>query len=356
MSSTSSVTSRVQGLSRRWPAEWEPHAATWIAWPHNADDWPDKFEPIPWVYASIVGHLVQREKVRILVDERSHLQAVSALRRNGIEADGDRLAFVGASTDRVWTRDFAPIFVTDGGRRLAVKWRFNAWAKYGNWEQDDAAGELVAEAAGVEVSRPDAGGRRIVLEGGSIDGNGAGTLLTSEECLLSDTQCRNPGFSRADYERAFAEQLGVRKTLWLGRGILGDDTHGHIDDLARFVAEATVVAVEETDPKDPNHEPLRENLERLRTMKTADGKPLRVVPLPMPRPMFFDGQRLPASYANFYLADGLVLVPTFNDQNDRAALNTLAELFPGREVVGIHALDLVWGLGTLHCMTMQEPA
>lgn len=346
-----------QTLTRRWPAEWEPHAGTWLAWPHHAEDWPDKFEPIPWVYASIVGRLARHEPVRILVDERSHMQAVSCLRRCGVEIDGQHIAVVPHGTDRVWTRDYAPFFVHDhAGGKLAVKWRFNAWAKYDNWELDEAAGHGMAAWAGLPTVTPRRGDRPVVLEGGSVDSNGRGTLLTTEECLLSEVQRRNPGFTRADYEEVFAEQLGIRKVLWLNRGIVGDDTHGHVDDLARFVAEDTVVAAVERDPGDANHEPLRENWERLRSMTTAEGKPLRLLPLPLPAPLHFDGQRLPASYANFYVANGLVLVPTFNDPHDRVALNTLAEVFPDRAVVGIHALDLVWGLGTLHCMTMQECA
>src|SRR5262249_6239395 len=203
---------------------------------------------------------------------------------------------------------------------------------------------------------PTASGRRVVLEGGGVDGNGAGLLLTTEECLLSDVQARNPGLSREDLEQVFADYLGVKKTLWLGRGIAGDDTHGHVDDLARFVGPRTVLTAVEDDPADENFGPLRENRERLRGMTDQDGRPLAGVELPMPDPVVFAGQRLPASYANFYIANTRVLVPTFNDPADRRALGILADLFPGRTVVGIHAVDLVWGLGTLHCLTQQQPA
>lgn len=347
---------KTQEAGLRWPAEWEPHAATWLAWPHNQEDWPGRFEPIPWVYASIVGQLLPYERIRILVDERSREQAIGTLRRCGIEVDHDRLALVDRPTDRVWTRDFAPIVVKNDGQRQAIKWQFNAWAKYTNWQNDDAAGTAIAQQLRLNTLKPARRGLRIVLEGGSIDGNGVGTLLTSEECLLSDVQTRNQGLSRADYERIFAEFLGIRKTLWLDRGIVGDDTHGHIDDLARFVDAQTVVAAVEDDPQDPNYEPLQANWRRLQEMTTADGERLRLVKLPMPAPIYFDGQRLPASYANFYIANEIVIVPTFDDVSDRVVLNTLAELFPRRRIIGIHARDLVWGLGTLHCMTMQEPA
>jgi agmatine deiminase len=254
-------------------------------------------------------------------------------------------------------RDSGPIFVRDAaGQKVALDWRFNAWAKYDNWTEDDRLPEFVAETLGVRRVQPVPEGHRVVLEGGSIDVNGAGLLLTTEECLQSKTQERNPPMSRADYEAVFAKYLGIKKVLWLGEGIVGDDTHGHVDDLARFVNERTVVVVAEANESDENYERLRENRARLESMTDADGHKLEVVPLPMPRPLVFDGVRLPASYANFYVANGTVIVPTFNDPADRVALGTLAELFPGREVVGIHCVDLVWGLGTLHCMTQQEPA
>jgi agmatine deiminase len=338
------------------PAEWEPHAATWLAWPHQASDWPGKLGPIPWVYAEIIRHLHRREHVHVLVNDAIKENAARrVLTKAGV--DLDRVTFHRWRTDRVWTRDSGPTFLTnaDGGKGL-LDWRFNAWAKYDNWRHDDQLPTRVAKLTGLPVWRPTCHGQRVVLEGGSIEVNGAGLLLTTDECLLSDVQCRNPGMSRADYERVFADYLGIKKVLWLNRGIAGDDTHGHIDDLARFVARRRVVTVVEPDPAEDNYEPLQENLERLRGMTDVDGSKLEVIPLPMPRPVVFAGQRLPASYANFYIANGLVLVPTFNDVNDRKALGILADLFPDREVVGIHAVDLVYGLGTLHCMTQQEPA
>ena len=337
------------------PAEWEPHAATWIAWPHHAEDWPGKIEPVPWVYAEIIRLLHRQEHVHILVnDVVKEGVARDVLTRAMVDLNA--VTFHCWPTDRVWTRDSGPTFlVGPDGRRSLLDWRFNAWAKYPNWQNDDAVPARVAGATGLSVRQPTWNGRRVVLEGGSIDVNGRGLLLTTEECLLSEVQCRNPGMTREDYERLFAEYLGVTKVLWLNHGIVGDDTHGHVDDLARFVGPRTVVTVVESDPVEDNFGLLQENLHRLRGMTDVDGVPLEVVALPMPKPVWFDGQRLPASYANFYIANGLVLVPTFNDPNDRHALNTLADVFPDREVVGIHCVDLVYGLGTLHCMTQQEP-
>jgi agmatine deiminase len=342
-------------LGLRMPAEWEPHEATWLAWPHRRDDWPGKFAPIPWVYAEVVRHLHRRERVRILVnDAPAERRARHTLGRAGIDLAG--VDFFQVATDRSWVRDYGPIFVTTSDGSVAVTdWRFNGWAKYPDCELDDAVPRQLRAALGLPGWEPQVGGKRVVLEGGSIDVNGQGLLLTTEECLLSPVQARNPGLGREDLERLFAAYLGVRKVLWLDRGIAGDDTHGHVDDLARFANPTTVVAAVEDRPDDVNYEPLRANWERLQGLRDEGGGRLDVVPLPMPAPVVFRGRRLPASYANFYVANGVVLVPTFNDPNDRRALGVLAELFPGREVVGIHAADLVWGLGTLHCMTQQQP-
>jgi agmatine deiminase len=347
--------------SYRMPAEWQPHAATWIAWPHNPEDWPNKFQPIPWVYAEIVRHLSRVEDVHILVNDlAAERRAASFLKRGG--ANRARIHFHHWPTDRVWLRDSGPIFTKNDAGDLAVtNWRFNAWAKYDNWHRDDLIPHHVAELYALPESRPElplenAEQHRIVLEGGSIDVNGAGTLITTEECLLSEVQQRNPGVSKEQLEQAFADHLGIQQVLWLNRGCAGDDTHGHVDDITRFVAENTIVTTVEPNTADENHLPLAENLARLRTARNTLGEPFEIVPLPMPAPVVFEGQRLPASYANFYIANSLVLVPTFNDPNDRQALNILASCFPDREVVGIHAVDLVWGLGTLHCLTQQEPA
>jgi agmatine deiminase len=344
-------------LGYRMPAEWERHAATWLAWPHERTDWPGKFAPVPWVYAEVVRHLVPGERVRILVaDAATEKGARRLLVRAGV--DVALVDFFRVATDRSWTRDYCPLFVRrdEDGDVALTNWRFTGWAKYSNHRRDDAVPDRLARKLGRRQWQPAIGGRRLVLEGGAIDVNGRGTLLATEECLLDAVQARNPGVSRADLERALADHLGAHHVLWLGRGIVGDDTHGHVDDIARFVDARTVVAAVEEHPRDPNHEPLRDNLERLAHMVDQDGAPLRVVPLPMPSPVHFAGQRLPASYMNFYIGNEAVLVPTFNDVRDRRALDVLAGLFPDRRGVGIHAVDLVLGLGTLHCMTQQEPA
>ena len=363
----------------RMPAEWEPHAATWIAWPHNPADWPGKFQPIPRVFAEIVRHLSRVERVHILVNDlAAQRRATSILSRGG--ANLARLHFHHWPTDRVWLRDSGPIFVKiaeasakDSAASLAVaNWKFNAWAKYSNFRRDDQIPHRVAQLYNIpeikpEVPPPPAAPsswkpHRLVLEGGSIDINGAGVLLTTEECLLSEVQQRNPGLgdettTQRLLETAFRDYLGIHQTLWLPRGCAGDDTHGHIDDVARFVSEDTILACVEPNPADPNHLPLAENLDRLHAFRHAStGKPFRIVTLPMPAPVHFHGRRLPASYANFYIANSLVLVPTFNDPNDRIALNTIAACFPTRQVVGIHSVNLVWGLGALHCLTQQQPA
>ncbi len=341
-------------LGYRMPAEWEPHEATWIAWPHRRDDWPGKFGPIPWVYVEIVRHLHRSERVRILVNSGRNEELVRQM-FGSADVDLSQIDFFTVPTDRVWTRDYGPTFITSPEGLALLDWRFNGWAKYPNWRRDDAVPARINQTLGMSAWQPQIRGRRVVLEGGSIEVNGAGLLLTTEECLLSPLQSRNPDLTRADLEQVFEAYLGVQKVLWLGRGIAGDDTHGHIDDLARFVGPRTVVTVVEEDPNDVNYAPLLENLDRLNGFTDLDGRALEVVSLPMPGPVFFDGQRLPASYANFYIANDRVLVPTFNDPNDRRALGLLADLFPGRTVVGIHALDLVWGLGTLHCLTQQQP-
>lgn len=340
------------------PAEWQRHEATWIAWPHNKDDWPGKFHPIPWVYADIVRHLSQDEIVNIFVnDESAKTRVRRILERSGANLAAVRFHLV--KTDRVWTRDSGPIFVQDeSGSTAITNWHFNAWAKYDNWANDDQLPDYVAKTLKMKQFKPQGGKpkRRVVLEGGAIDVNGAGLILTTEECLLSEIQCRNPGLSREDIEQIMCDNLGVRKVLWLKNGVVGDDTHGHVDDLARFTDENTVVIASEDNPEDENYHNLRENYQLLKGMTNLEGKPLRVVKLPMPAPVIFDGERLPASYANFYIANGKVLVPTFNDPKDPVALGILQKLFPDRKVIGIHSLDLVWGLGTLHCMTQQQPA
>jgi len=349
-------------LGYRMSAEWEPHEGTWIGWPHNASDWPGKFAAIPWVYAEIVRLLSQREIVHILVQgETEEWRATGILKRAGAELE--RVTFHRWPTDRVWLRDSGPIFVKNAEGALAITdWKFNAWAKYDDWRLDDQVPGHVAKLLRMRAWQPSvtlAGSgkhHRLVLEGGSIDVNGQGTLITTEECLLSEVQQRNPCVSREQLDATFHDYLGIDQVLWLNRGVAGDDTHGHVDDITRFVGPTTIVTAVEPNTSDDNHKPLAENLARLKAARTLEGKQFTIVELPLPKPVVFRGQRLPASYANFYIANGLVLVPTFNDPNDRVALGILAEVFPGREVIGIHSVDLVWGLGTLHCMTQQQPA
>jgi agmatine deiminase len=332
------------------PAEWAPHRATWIAWPHNQKDWPGKFGPIPWAYAEIVRVLSRNERVGILVQNAAlRTRAKAALKMNGV--DLKKVDFQLIPTDRVWTRDSGAIFVRNAaGEKIATHWKFNGWAKYPNHKRDDQVAPRIAAALRLPEYPVRVGDREIVMEGGAIDVDGKGTLLATEECLLSKVQARNPGLGRRGIEDVFADVLGVRRVVWLDRGIAGDDTHGHIDDLARFVAPGRVLLCQEKNPRDENYRPLKENLERLRAEK------LEVIPLPMPAPVVFDGLRVPASYANFYIANGTVLVPTFNDPRDRQALGLIADCFPDREVVGIHCGDFIWGLGTIHCATQQEPA
>ncbi len=342
--------------SYTFPAEWSRHDATWIAWPHHEPDWPGKLGPIPWVYAEIARVLARRERVEILChDEPVRAAAAEHL---GAHAVTENVRLHVVPTDRVWLRDSAPTFVHDAAGAVELQnWGFNAWAKYPNYALDAEIGKAVARITELPRNEPKRrDGSRLILEGGGIETDGEGTMLVTEEWLLTDVQVRNPGMTRDDYERAFREHLGIRETIWLGEGCEGDDTHGHVDDIARFVAPGVIALAYEEDPADDeNHRRSVDNMRRLELAGAADGV-LKVVKLPFPRAVTMRGERLPASYANFYIANGVVLVPTFNDPNDRVALNTLAAHFPGREVVGIHAVDLVWGFGTLHCLTQQQPA
>ena len=342
------------------PAEWEPHAATWLGWPHNPTDWPDKLDTIRWVYAEMVRKIAPGESVRMLVNSRRAVEeARTYLTRAG--AGTDRIEFILHPTNRGWMRDSGPIFVRRRKARKAetaiVHCHFNAWAKYDDWRKDRRVPEVAAQILGMRLFDARADGRPFVLEGGGIEVNGRGTLITTEECYLSEReQVRNPGLSKSGFEKALRESLGVTNIFWLGGGVVGDDTHGHIDDICRFTSARNLVLIRESNPKDENYRPLEENWERVRDLRLEDGSRPEVVALPMPGPLWFDGGRLPASYANFYISNAAVVVPTFNDPNDRVALGTLGELFRDRPVVGIHAVDLVLGFGTLHCLTQQQPA
>ncbi len=341
----------------RLPAEWEPHAATWITWPQAPRDWPGKFAPMPWAFAEIIRKIANAEgseRVRVAVaDAKVEKRARGQLAKAHV--DVSRVDFPHMPTDRGWMRDCGPCFVEKSGKLAIAGFGFDAWSKYPEFDLDARVPSLAACHLGLEIFPVTHKGRHVILEGGAIDINGRGTLITTEECCMDpEVQVRNPGFTHADYEAVFAAGMGITNTIWLSHGIVGDDTHGHVDDFCRFVNERTLVLCEEPDPSDPNHAILAHNAELLQSARLEDGTKPEVVRLPMPAPLFFDGLRLPASYANFLITNAAVLVPTFNDENDRIALGILAECFD-RPVIGIHAVDLVWGLGTIHCLTRQEP-
>jgi agmatine deiminase len=341
------------------PAEWEPHKATWLVWPQNPADWPGKIATIRWVFVEIIRKIVAGERVSLLVNSSAE-ETVARRHLTKAEVDLAGIEFVIHPTNRGWTRDTGPIFVRSRGRgaeSAIVNFHFNAWAKYPNWQKDRTIPVMAATRRKKKLFDARIDGREFVLEGGAIDVNGRGSLLTTEECLLDQvTQTRNPGLAREQVEAALKGSLGVTNVLWLGAGVAGDDTHGHVDDLCRFVNPTTVVLAQESNPKEDNYRPLQANRERLQGMRLENGEKVEVVSLPMPAPLRFDGLRLPASYANFYITNSAVIMPTFNDPNDRLALGILSELFKDRPVIGIHAVDLVWGLGTLHCLSQQEPA
>jgi agmatine deiminase len=333
----------------RMPAEWEPHRATYMTWPHNLETWPGKFDPVPGQYAAVVAALSHFETVRMLVkDDAAEHQAAALLRQ--ADARMESVELLRYATNDSWIRDYGPIFVGRAdGRQLALDWNFNSWgAKYGAYDLDDVIPRRLAARYGFECLEVP-----MVLEGGSVDVNGAGALLTTESCLLNPN--RNPAMSKAEIEEYLRDYLGVSNILWLGDGIAGDDTDGHIDDLARFISRDTIITVIEQNSADDNNRPLADNLKRLQSMRDQDGNPFRIETLPMPPALYHEGQRLPASYANFYFCKGAVLMPTFGCPTDEQALSILGRLFPDRRVMGLPCLDLVWGLGTIHCLTQQHP-
>lgn len=341
---------------RRFPAEWEKQAGILLCFPHNGNDWPGKYEAIKWAFVEFIKKVSVYEDVYLVVADSMHKGRVNELLERA-HVDMRKVTFIEHRTNRSWMRDSGPIIVKNGNKREALDFHFNGWAKYRNYRLDRGVPKKVADFLNVPLTSVMYDKKPVVLEGGAIDVNGKGTLLTSEECLMHPSiQVRNKGFSKADYEAIFKEYLGVTNVIWLGDGIIGDDTHGHIDDLCRFVNEDTIITVVESDRKSPNYEALQDNYDRLKRAVLENGKAPKVITLPMPEQIVFEDLSLPASYANFLILNKCVLVPTFNDKNDRSALNIIADCFPDRDVIGIAATDLIWGFGTLHCLSQQIPA
>lgn len=340
---------------RRFPAEWEDQEGVLLCFPHNGNDWPGKYGAIQWAFIEFIKKISEVEKVFLVVANKKLQEKVSEMLVMA-HVSLDKISFIIHKTNRSWMRDSGPIIVQNGTKREAINFNFNGWAKYKNYQLDKFVPSKVASHLNIPLIQATYKGKPIVLEGGAIDVNGKGTLLTSEECLLHPSiQVRNENFTKKDYETIFKEYLGITNVIWLGDGIVGDDTHGHIDDLCRFVNEHTIITVVETDSKNQNYKGLQDNLLRLENAVLEDGKKPTIVTLPMPKTVTFDGLVIPASYANFLIINKIVLVPTFNDSNDRIALNIIANCFPDREVIGISAIDLIWGFGTLHCLSQQIP-
>ncbi len=345
----------MEATSWRFPAEWEKQQGILLCFPHNGNDWPGKYGAIQWAFVEFIKKVATFEEVFLVVASEQLKDKVHEVLKLA-HVDTDRVSFIVHKTNRSWMRDSGPIIVKNGAQRKALNFNFNGWAKYSNYKLDKHVPQKVSDFLNVPLEQVTYNGKPVVLEGGAIDVNGKGTLITSEECLLDPKiQVRNPGFTKEDYETIFKEYLGVTNTIWLGDGIKGDDTHGHIDDLARFVNEDTIVTVAESNTFDANYAPLQDNLKRLENAVLENGKRPRLVTLPMPKRIDFEGITLPASYANFLILNKAVLMPTFNDSRDREALNTLASIFPDREIIGISAIDLIWGFGTLHCLSQQIP-
>ena len=336
----------------RMPAEWEKQKSTWIAWPHNKKDWPNKFDFIPEIFAEIISHISKGQKVNILI-ENNVLKKKAILILKNFKVNFSNIKFSLCKTDRAWLRDSFPIFVKNKNKKILLNWKFNSWAKYKNFKKDNSIINKVKKVLKLQSISPVFNGRKVVLEGGAIDVNGKGTLITTEECLLSKIQQRNSGFKKHDYEKIFFNYFGIRKIIWLKRGIVGDDTHGHIDDLARFVSENTIFLAYERNKKDVNYKILRNNFRILK--KLDDFKKLKIIKIPMPEAKYIEGTRVPASYLNFYIANKVILVPTFNDKKDKLVLKMFRKYFKNRKVVPIDCSILIWGFGAIHCMTQQEP-
>ncbi|GBF19344.1 MULTISPECIES: agmatine deiminase family protein [Arenibacter] len=340
---------------RRFPAEWEKQQGILLCFPHNGNDWPGKYGAIQWAFVEFIKKVATYEQVFLVVDSAKHQKKVMEMLEMAT-VNLKKVVFIIQKTNRSWMRDSGPIIIKNGKNREALNFNFNGWAKYSNYKLDRKVPKAISEVLEVPLTQVVYKGKPVVLEGGALEVNGKGTLITSEECLLHPkVQVRNANFTKTDYEAIFKEYLGITNTIWVGDGIIGDDTHGHIDDLCRFVDVETIVTVVESDPKHKNYKALQDNLARLEKAKLEDGRSPKIITLPMPKDILFEGLTLPASYANFLILNKCVLVPTFNDAADRIALNTIASCFPDREVLGISAIDLIWGFGTLHCLSQQIP-
>lgn len=340
---------------RRFPAEWEKQQGLLLCFPHNGNDWPGKYGAIQWAFVEFIKKVAHVETVFLVVaDAKLKARVHDMLEMAHVNVSN--VSYIIYKTNRSWMRDSGPIIVKNGTQREALNFNFNGWAKYKNFQLDKHVPSKVANHLNIPLTQALYKGKPVVLEGGAIDVNGKGTLLTSEECLLHPTiQVRNKNFTKEDYQAVFKEYLGITHVIWVGDGILGDDTHGHIDDLCRFVNEDTIITVVESDKKSKNYKALQDNLMSLKNSVLENGKVPNIVELPMPTKLEFDGIVIPASYANFIILNKCVLVPTFNDVKDRLALNIIAECFPDRAVIGISAIDLIWGFGTLHCLSQQIP-
>jgi agmatine deiminase len=339
------------------PAEWEKHQYTLLAFPYEGRDWPGKFHAVKWTFVEIIRKITLYEDVLLLVKSQEHQQKVLTMLAQA-HVDEKKVTFIIKDTNRGWMRDSGPVIVRNqDGSRTALQFGFNGWAKYSNYRKDISNPEIVASTLKIPLEKVIYQGQNVILEGGAIDSNGKGTLITTEECLLDlEIQARNPDFDSSDYQEIFRRYLGISKVIWLGKGIEGDDTHGHVDDICRFVNEDTVVVCREANTKDKNYKILEENYERLQGEKLQNGEKLNILSVPMPSRLDFEDLRLPASYVNFLITNGCVLVPVFNDKNDYKALGIFRDIFPERDVIGISAIDLIWGLGTLHCLSKEIPA
>ena len=339
----------------RMPAEWETQKSTWIAWPHNKEDWPGKFNEIPRVFGKIISELSKFQLVNILIKDKSdQKKIIFFLKICGANIKNIRL--IVCKTDRAWTRDFLPIFIKNEKKKnILSKWEFNGWAKYKNFKNDNVAYSKIRRFRKISIIKPKYNNKKIILEGGSIDVNGKGLLLTTKQCLLSKVQQRNKGLKKGDYNQIFKKYFGAIKVIWLNKGILGDDTHGHIDDIARFIDKNKIFLAIENNKKDKNFINLKENLNIIKKFKKENKEKFQIIHIPMPSPKFIDGIRLPASYLNFYIANKVVLVPCFNDPKDKIVFKIFKKHFKNRKIIPIDSSILVWGFGTIHCLTQQEP-